>query len=321
MAATTTDFITIIENNNGNKNHFGINGTNNHDFEYFKLGSLTRRHSVIGCIGFEFAIPNLSPQLLEEEEYNQKQEKEEKEEKEKYECNQKQEKEEKEKYECNQNQEQEENSCAICLEQQECKQTKNLATTQCGHTFCLTCLLSHLKHNNSCPLCRAPIEENAKKPTAPITYDDGVMLLNYELSSLRIEENIREQIDALIEISGNSQTNGADISSVADELMTMVASFGFNLLYDALCHMHHGEENVDPEWQREMNGSDDDDDGSSDYSSDDEDDNDNDDDDSEGNLTTVSSSSDEDEDDDIQKEGSGGTPWGNMYQLPPVNID
>jgi len=294
MAATTTDFITIIENNNGNKNHFGINGTNNHDFEYFKLGSLTRRHSVIGCIGFEFAIPNLSPQLLEEEEDNQKQEKEEKE---KYECNQ------------NQNQEQEENSCAICLEQQERDQTKNLATTPCGHTFCLT------------PLCRAPIEENAKKPTAPITYDDGVMLLNYELSSLRIEENIREQIDALIEISGNSQTNGADISSVADELMTMVASFGFNLLYDALCHMHHGEENVDPEWQREMNGSDDDDDGSSDYSSDDEDDNDNDDDDSEGNLTTVSSSSDEDEDDDIQKEGSGGTPWGNMYQLPPVNID
>ena len=288
-----TDII-INSGNNGNNNIIGI--------DYFKMGSLTRRHSIIGCIGFEFANP--SPQLFEEdkEEYKQKEDKEE--------CSSKK----VEQNECSSKKEEqkEENSCAICLEQQEREQTKNLATTPCGHTFCLTCLLSHLKHNNSCPLCRAPIEENAKKPAAPITYDDGVMLLNYELTSLRIEENIQEQIDALIEISGNSQTNGANISAVADELMTMVASFGFNLLYDALCHMHNGEENVDPEWQHEMNGSDD---GSSDYSSGDDDD------DSEGNLTTISSSDDEDnedDDDDTQKEEGS---WGNMYQLPPVNID
>jgi len=280
---------------------------------YFKLGSSTRRHSVIGCIGFEYANP--IPQSFQEEE----------EEEEKYHDVIKN----KEKFvnENNENKEEDKKEtacCAICLEDDNQKKQKNLATTPCGHTFCLTCLLRHLKHNNLCPLCRAPIEENTKKPTAPITYDDGVMLLNYELTSMRIEQNIQEQINALIEISGNSQTNGSDISSVADELMTMVASFGFNLLYDALCHMHHGEENVDPEWQHEMNGSDD---GSSNYSdyNDDDDNDDNDDNDdtenSEGNLTTISSSSDDD-DDDIQKDGSsGGTPWGNIYQLPPVNID
>ena len=271
--------------NSGNNSIGNIN-------EYFKLGSLTRRHSVIGCIGFEFANP--SPQLFEEQKEENKQE-----------------------------EQKEKNSCAICLEQQEYEQTKNLATTPCGHTFCLTCLLSHLKHNNSCPLCRAPIEENTKKPAAPITYDDGVMLLNYELTSLRIEQEINQFVQNAIEISGNSQTDGSNVSSVVDDLMTMVASFGFNLLYDALCHMHHGEENVDPEWQHEMNGSDD---GSSDYSgyNDDNDDSEN----SEGNLTTISSSDDEDDgddddddNDDIQKEGSGGTPWGNMYQLPPINID
>ena len=278
--------------------------------EYFKLGSLTRRHSVIGCIGFEFANP--SPQLFEEQKEENKQE-EQKEEN----------KQEEQKEENKQEEQKEKNSCAICLEQQEYEQTKNLATTPCGHTFCLTCLLSHLKHNNSCPLCRAPIEENTKKPAAPITYDDGVMLLNYELTSLRIEQEINQFVQNAIEISGNSQTDGSNVSSVVDDLMTMVASFGFNLLYDALCHMHHGEENVDPEWQHEMNGSDD---GSSDYSgyNDDNDDSEN----SEGNLTTISSSDDEDDgddddddNDDIQKEGSGGTPWGNMYQLPPINID
>ena len=267
-------------NNNGNNNNIDIipiiPAPN-----YFKLGSLTRRHSVIGCIGYEYANP---PQKEEEEEEEKTTKEEQKEEQ----------------------KEETKNSCAICLEQQEHDQTKNLATTPCGHTFCLTCLLGHLKYNNSCPLCRAPIEENAKKIVTPISYDDGVMLLNHELTSLRIEENIQEQVDALIEISGNPQTDGSNVSSIVDELMVMVASFGFNLLYDAVCHMQNGEENIDPEWQYEM------------YGSEDEsgDDNDDDDDESEeGNLTTISSSDDDDDDNQDDKV------WGDMYQLPPVNID
>lgn len=267
-------------NNNGNNNNgngIGANSANNH-FNYFKLGSLTRRYSVIGCIGYEFA----NPQKEKEEETKEEETKEEK----------------------------EKNTCSICLEEQENEQTKNLATTPCGHTFCLTCLLGHLKYNNLCPLCRAPIEENAKKIVTPISYDDGVMLLNHELSSLHIEEDIEQFVQNAIEIAGNSQTDGSNVRSVIDDLMTMVASFGFNLLYDALCHMHHGEENVDPEWQYEMNGSSED---GSEYSGDDEGSesgDDDDDDESEGNLTTISSSSSSDEDDDKV--------WGKMYQLPDI---
>jgi hypothetical protein len=280
-----TDIIINSGNNNGNNN-----GINRNNIDYFKLGSLTRRHSVIGCNGFEFANP--SPQLFEEDKEEYKEYKEEQKE-----CISKKE------------EQKEENSCAICLEQQAREQTKNLATTPCGHTFCLTCLLSHLKHNNTCPLCRAPIEENSKKPAAPITYDEGVMLLNYELTSLHIEEDVEQFVQNAIEIAGNSQTDGSNVSSVIDDLMTMVASFGFNLLYDALCHMHHGEENVDPEWQYEMYGSSEDgsDDGSDDGSSESGDDDD--DDESEGNLTTISSSSSDDDDDKV---------WGKMYQLPDI---
>ena len=282
-----TDIIINSGNNNGNNN-----GNNGNNIDYFKLGSLTRRHGVIGCIGFEFANP--SPQLFEEDKEEYKQEEQKKEQK---------------------KEQKEEHSCAICLEQQEREQTKNLATTPCGHTFCLTCLLSHLKHNNTCPLCRAPIEENSKKPAAPISYDEGVMLLNYELTSLRIEEDIEQFVQNAIEIAGNSQTDGSNVRSVIDDLLTMVASFGFNLLYDAVCHMHHGEENVDPEWQYEMYGSSED---GSEYSGDDEgsesgddDDDDDDDDESEGNLTTISSSSSSSDDDDKV--------WGKMYQLPDID--
>lgn len=263
-------------NNNGNNNNIDIIPIIPIP-NYFKLGSSTRRHSVIGCIGYEYANP---PQKEEKEETKEKEE------------------------------EKPKNSCAICLEQQEHDQTKNLATTPCGHTFCLTCLLGHLKYNNSCPLCRAPIEENAKKIVTPISYDEGVMLLNHELTSLRIEENIQEQVDALIEISGNPQTDGSNVSSIVDELMVMVASFGFNLLYDAVCHMQNGEENVDPEWHYEMYGSDDDESG------DDDDEDDDDDESEESNLTTISSSSDDDDDDNQDDKV-----WGDMYQLPPVDID
>ena len=142
------------------------------------------------------------------------------------------------------------------------------------------------------------------------------MLLNYELSSLRIEEEIEQFVQNAIEIAGNSQTDGSNVSSVVDDLMTMVASFGFNLLYDAVCHMHHGEENVDPEWQYEMYGSSEDgsDDGSLDGSDDgsSESGDDDDDDESEGNLTTISSSSSSSSDDDDDKV------WGKMYQLPDI---
>jgi hypothetical protein len=266
---------------------------------YFKLGSLTRRHSVIGCIGYEYANPQKEEEIETKEETKEEIKEEEKKE--------------------------EEDTCSICLEQQERGQKKNLATTPCGHTFCLTCLLGHLKYNNSCPLCRAPIEENAKKIASPISYDDGVSLLNYELTSLRIEEDIEQFVQNAIEIAGNSQTDGSNVSSVVDDLMVMVANFGFNLLYDAVCHMQNGEENVDPQWQHEMYGEDSesgDDEGSSDSGGDDGDDDDDDDESEDGNLTTISSIDHEDEDDDIQKEeGSGqhGSPWGNMYQLPDID--
>jgi hypothetical protein len=256
-------------NNNGN------NGNNGNlipslipvpSSSYFKLGSLTRRHSVIGCIGYEFANP------------------------------QKEKEEEKEK-------EKEENICSICLEKQESGQKNNIATTPCGHTFCLSCLISHLKYNTSCPLCRAPIEENAKKIVTPISYDDGVMLLNYELTSLHIEADVERFVQNAIEIAGNSQTDGSNVSSIVDDLMTMVANFGFNLLYDTVCHQAYGEENVDPEWQYEMYGSDSDSDSEGGEGS-------------EGGEYDDDSDGDSDGDSDSESEV-----WANKYQLPSVEID
>ena len=46
--------------------------------------------------------------------------------------------------------------CAICLEK---ITVNNSCVTQCGHHFCLTCILQQHSNNNSCPLCREKITE------------------------------------------------------------------------------------------------------------------------------------------------------------------
>ena len=44
------------------------------------------------------------------------------------------------------------NTCAICYEEMDTE--KNCATTECGHKFCLTCILKAAQQNTACPLCR-----------------------------------------------------------------------------------------------------------------------------------------------------------------------
>jgi len=293
---TAIQDITSRNNDNNGNNGNNSNNSNNGNLipslipvpssSYFKLGSLTRRHSVIGCIGYEFANP------------------------------QKEKEEEKEK-------EKEKNTCSICLEEQESGQKNNIATTPCGHTFCLSCLISHLKYNTSCPLCRAPIEENAKKIVTPISYDDGVMLLNHELTSLNIEADVERFVQNAIEIAGNSQTDGSNVSSIVDDLMTMVANFGFNLLYDTVCHQAYGEENVDPEWQYEMYGSDSDSDSDSEGGEGseggeyDDEDSDSDSDSDEGDE----SDGDSEDGDSDSEDGDQSDVWANKYQLPSIELD
>ena len=50
--------------------------------------------------------------------------------------------------------------CPICKE----KLTEtNICRTKCKHSYCLSCLLEHLKEKNNCPLCRSVIFDFIKK--------------------------------------------------------------------------------------------------------------------------------------------------------------
>ena len=76
---------------------------------------------------------------------------------------------------------------------EELDSTKNFAKTNCGHSFCLTCLMRSLKNNNTCPLCRTNIEE--EKPTNPnvVTLDECVDLIKDELDMFPY----RDHVDAI----------------------------------------------------------------------------------------------------------------------------
>ena len=195
---------------------------------YFKLGSTTRRNSVIGCLGYENASPCIT--CVETAEIGVGTST----------CDDG----------CN--------TCAICLESinsvvVDGAPQKNIATTECGHTFCLSCLLENLHTSNLCPLCRAPIEKNVKKVLKPLSYSEGIGLLNHELNGLRIYEDIEQYVQNAMEVSSESNTNGQNVQDVIDDVMNMVTNFGFNLLYDATLHTNGGDEReIDHEWVIQM---------------------------------------------------------------------
>jgi hypothetical protein len=247
--------------------------------KYFRLGSKTRRDSVIGCIGYETANPTpLNASFVETAEIGVGTST----------CD-----------DCDNGG----NTCAVCLESFDSGSgyapQKNIATTECGHTFCLSCLLTNLHNSNLCPLCRAPIEKDVKQVLKPLSYSEGIGLLSHELNALRIVEDIEQFVQNAIEVSSQPNTDGQNVEEVVGDLMTMVTNFGFNLLYDAVLHSSGSEQNMDQEWIIQMYNDDDDNDDDSainDYDSDSEDDTNSESDDSESD-----SDSDEDGDGDVDE--------------------
>ena len=76
-------------------------------------------------------------------------------------------------------------------------------TTICGHSFCKYCLISYLKINLKCPLCRKPILQNTQTLTKNITLDNLAREANpkaYELKHAMHKIKLNE----ITELSNNS---------------------------------------------------------------------------------------------------------------------
>jgi hypothetical protein len=86
----------------------------------------------------------------------------------------------------------------------------------------------------------------------PLSYSDGIGLLDHELNGLRIMDDVEQFVQNAIEISSQPNTDGQNVEEIVGDLMNMVTNFGFNLLYDAALHSSGSEQNMDQEWIIQM---------------------------------------------------------------------
>jgi hypothetical protein len=98
-----------------------------------------------------------------------------------------------------------------------------------------------------------------KKVLKPLSYTEGIGLLDRELNGLRIYEDIEQYVQNAMEVSSQPNTSGQNVEDVIGDIMIMVTNFGFNLLYNATLHTNGSEEHMDPEWIIQMYNDDDDD--------------------------------------------------------------
>tara|TARA_Y100001970_G_C14249821_1_gene870970 strand:+ start:3539 stop:4567 length:1029 start_codon:yes stop_codon:yes gene_type:complete len=71
----------------------------------------------------------------------------------------------------------EDECCCICMEKS--IQGKNIAVLNCGHTFCLQCILIHHQRSNNCPLCRNEYSTYIPPARAPLP-DSHFNNVNYD---------------------------------------------------------------------------------------------------------------------------------------------
>lgn len=88
----------------------------------------------------------------------------------------------------NQNQNQNQEICSICHDNLD--STKNFAKTNCGHSFCLSCLVEALKHNNRCPLCRSNIKDKEKKTYKKINLQECVPCIEEAIECFPLSDHI-----------------------------------------------------------------------------------------------------------------------------------
>ena len=85
--------------------------------------------------------------------------------------------------------------CAVCLDE---LGTKNVMTTECGHTFCATCIITNLHHSNKCPMCRTVIDSDANHGGSgngnALPIEEVEQQAHMLISAMDINERIAKQI-------------------------------------------------------------------------------------------------------------------------------
>lgn len=108
-------------------------------------------------------------------------------------------------------------ACPICYEKlqflkydeedKELKPNPNVVTTPCGHSFCFTCLSTHIERKDTCPMCRATISKKQRYR----------LMSSYEGSFV-----IKQKMDLHLTYKFNSLINAAEQLNDPNILLSQV---------------------------------------------------------------------------------------------------
>ena len=116
-------------------------------------------------------------------------------------------------------------TCSICAE----ILTDN-CTLKCKHTFCVSCMISHFRINNSCPLCRVVICDKPKKlegmPDEMIQQNIQSILMN-EQESVRQNMNMSDYLFNKLEYYKSNYILNRDryINDIYNEIVSCIYDY------------------------------------------------------------------------------------------------
>lgn len=103
--------------------------------------------------------------------------------------------------------------CCICYESID--KTKNNCTTECGHTFCLKCLMTSMMHDNlACPCCRADLVDIPKEEDDDEENEDDETIGTEDSD----EEDEETECD-IVELSRRLESGGFQMQDVLSMLL------------------------------------------------------------------------------------------------------
>tara|TARA_B100001094_G_C17907884_1_gene659753 strand:- start:187 stop:681 length:495 start_codon:yes stop_codon:yes gene_type:complete len=92
-------------------------------------------------------------------------------------------------------------ACAICLTTEVSVGGKNSCVTECGHIFCLSCILRASQENTACPLCRNVLipPKNDEEHANNLAEEQRAYVRGYERGRVDLEEEHAEELNIRVQ--------------------------------------------------------------------------------------------------------------------------
>jgi hypothetical protein len=132
--------------------------------------------------------------------------------------------------------EEEKEDCCICYSEL----PKATTTLECGHSFCTKCILTWFQRNNTCPMCRATVQEAAGQRGLRRTLNLGLARAIIESTNRDIDNRYAVPARDILASRTRSWGNaGANYAMAVLTNLSDVMEAAPNDVYDRMCPIYN----------------------------------------------------------------------------------